>query len=625
VKYDEGAKDITRVFFATTDSAEDLLFVDPKLFIQTPAQISGTAGQTQQEPVQTPTPQSAEKCDSVTVLQLKNSSYNPDLMYKDVKYSTIIDKYLELFNEGKKPCQGDRNAMTYELALMLRPICNFDQKMLEQIIPQYDGFPEEEWRQTIANALKEPNRGTSWRLRQVLQALQQSRRVEVTGGSFSAPPPMPKRLPPLIRLLVSNVPDIYKPAVAAAVFPALAAHLHGVKFTYWDNVEHEATFMNVLIGRQSIGKGSIKKPIELIIKSIKERDKPSRAREAEWKRQNPSGKNKAKDPRPEDICIQVLIDNLTDAVFNQRIVDADRNGQRFLYTIVDEIEALKKVTSKGTVDEVSLLIRKAWDNSEHGQERVGADSVSGIAPLRWNWNASTTPPNAKKFFTRAVNDGTVGRLDISTIIYDSNNEDAPSPVIGVYDEKYEEELAPYLARLDAACGLIECPQAKKLALAIKAENEEQASLCGSEAYRVLSYRANVIAWLKGMLLYVAHGYRWSREIADFVRWSELYNLWCKMLFFGDQLEAELKEEDAIMRRSGPKNLLDLLEQEFTEDEYQQMRISQGKSGDGKNTLRQWVFRGLVARDEVTGRYVKTDKYLNSRPPSVPPLGGRSYS
>ena len=275
--------------------------------------------------------------------------------------------------------------------------------------------------------------------------------------------------------------------------------------------------MNILVGRQSIGKGTIKKPIEYIMEDIRQRDIPNRLREAEWKQKNPGAKQK-KDPRPTDICIQMLIDNLTDAVFNQRIVDAHNNGERYIYTIVDEIEALKKVTSRGTVDEVGLLIRKSFDNSLAGQERVGADSVSGIAPLRWNFNASTTPPNARKFFSRMVNDGTVSRLDIATII-SNDDDDEPAPILGLYDHRFAADLKPYIDRLESASGLIECPQAKKLALEIRQENRDAARLYDSEAYRVLSYRANVIAWLKGMVLYVAQGSKWDKTIADFVRWT----------------------------------------------------------------------------------------------------------
>ena len=445
-----------------------------------------------------------------------------------------------------------------------------------------------------------------YRLKQVLQALKSQAGVKACGGTMTTPPPMPKKLPPLIRLLTKNVPWFYKPAVANAVFPALGVHLHGVKFRYWDNVEHEATFMNVLIGRQSIGKGTIKKPIEYIMEDIRQRDIPNRQREQEWKQKNPGAKPK-KEPRPTDICIQMLIDNLTDAIFNQRVIDAHHNGQRFIYLLVDEIEGLKKVTSKGTADEVGLLIRKAYDNSEVGQERYGSDSVSGIAPLRWNFNASTTPPNARKFFVKMVNDGTVGRLDVSTIIR-SDDDDDTAPILGIYDHTFAAELKPYIDRLEAANGLIECSQAKKLSLDMKQENKDAARLYESEAYRVFSYRANVIAWLKGMVLYVAHGYKWSKEIAEFVRWTQQYNLWCKMLYFGQQLERELREEVEIQRQSGPQNLLELLPDEFTKEQYYQMRQQQGKTGNGEGTLRSWQSRGYIAYDEVTGRYCKTETY-----------------
>ena len=538
----------------------------------------------------------------------------PEARYNGVLFKDIIAKYWELYNDGKEPTDGDRNVLTFELAVTIRSICGYSLEKMLTVVPNYwmkpDGTCSQEdlaeWRKTLENALKEPRKGMPYRLKQVLQALKSQQAVKACGGTLTTPPPMPKKLPPLIRLLTKNVPWFYKPAVANAVFPGLGAHLHGVKFRYWDNVEHEATFMNVLIGRQSIGKGTIKKPIEYIMEDIKQRDQPNRQREAEWKQKNPGAKQK-KDPRPTDICIQMLIDNLTDAVFNQRIVDANNNGQRFIYTIVDEIEGLKKVTSKGTVDEVGLLIRKAFDNSDAGQERVGADSVSGIAPLRWNFNASTTPPNAKKFFLRMVNDGTVSRLDVSTIIRTDEDDDT-EPILGIYDHTFAAELKPYIDRLEAANGLIECLQSKKLSLDMKQENKDAAKLYESEAYRVFSYRANVIAWLKGMVLYVAHGYKWSKEIAAFVRWTQQYNLWCKMLYFGQQLERELREEVEIQRQSGPQNLLELLPDEFSKPQYYQMRQQQGKSGSGDGTLRSWQSRGYIVYDEVSGRYCKTEEY-----------------
>ena len=608
VKYDDGAKDITRVFFTTTGSAEDLLFLDDKIFEVVTALQCDSSNQANTDTTDG-TDNPSNPINSCSV------AYDKDVTYNGILFTEIIAKYWELFNGGKEPVEGDRNALTFELAVTLRSICGYSLERLMQVIPNYwrptpgpslDGGEWLEYRRTLENALKEPKKGMPFRLKQVLQALKSQQAVKACGGTLTAPPPMPKKLPPLIRLLTKNVPWFYKPAVASAVFPALGAHLHGVKFRYWDNVDHEPTFMNVLIGRQSIGKGTIKKPIEYIVEDIRQRDLPNRQREAEWKQKNPGAKQK-KDPRPTDICIQMLIDNLTDAVFNQRIVDAHNNGQRFLFTVVDEIEALKKVTSRGSVDEVGLLIRKAFDNADAGQERVGADSVSGIAPLRWNFNASTTPPNARKFFFKMVNDGTVSRLDISTIIKADDEEDT-APVQGIYDHTFAEELKPYIDRLEAANGLITCAQAKKLAQDICAENRDAARLYESEAYRVFSYRANVIAWLKGMVLYVAHGYKWSKEIADFVRWTEQYNLWCKMLYFGQQLEKELREEMEIQRQSGPQNLLELLPDEFNKEQYRLMRQQQGRDGDGEATLRQWVSRGHIVFDEVSGRYCKTETY-----------------
>ena len=633
VEFDKGAKDITRVFFTTTE--QELIYLDDEIFGLTPSPSLIREGKSLP-----PTPPKKEGSkdpdddESPLPLEGDRGRLFPS-SYHGIPYADIIRKYWELFNDGKEPSEGDRNVLTFELAVTIRSICDYSLEKLMKVVPNYwrpspnpslnggeqsdsragtiytppsqggDGG-ESEWRKTLENALKEPRRGMPYRLKQVLQALKSQQAVKACGGTLTTPPPMPKKLPPLLKLLTKNVPWFYKPAVANAVFPALGVHLHGVKFRYWDNVEHEATFMNILIGRQSIGKGTIKKPIEYIMEDIKQRDIPNRQREAEWKQKNPGAKQK-KDPRPTDICIQMLIDNLTDAVFNQRIVDAHNNGQRFIYTIVDEIEGLKKVTSKGTVDEVGLLIRKAFDNSDAGQERVGADSVSGIAPLRWNFNASTTPPNAKKFFLRMVNDGTVSRLDISTIIHSDEDDDA-EPILGIYDHTFAAELKPYIDRLEAANGLIECPQSKKLSLEMKQENKDAAKLFESEAYRVFSYRANVIAWLKGMVLYVAHGYKWSKEIAEFVRWSQQYNLWCKMLYFGQQLEKELREEVEIQRQSGPQNLLELLPDEFSKPQYRQMRQQQGKSGDGESTLRSWQSRHYIVYDEVSGRYCKTDEY-----------------
>ena len=716
VKFDEAAKDITRVFFSTTASEEDLLFLDDALFEQTAPNIENLAGSgsstngsstngsstngssasgsstngsstngssasgsstngsaangssisgssasrsstsrstagkenpsnsaeasqksadaqqasNAQNPAnaqQASTQQASNAQNPANAQQASNTqqasnAQNPanasniSPLYNGIPYSEIISKYWELYNFGKLPTMGDRNVKTFELAVTLRAICNYSLPQLEAVIPRYDNFPEQEWRTTLESALKEPRKGMPYRLRQVLLAIQSDSKIAATGGSRDVPPAMPQKLPKLLKLLSSKVPQMYKPAVCEAIFPALAIHLHGVKFRYWDNVDHEPTFMNVLIAPMSVGKGAIKKPIDFILADIKEADKPNRLREAEWKRKNPSGKTKAKDPRPNDICIQILIDNLTDAVFNQRVVDAHENGQRFVYTRVDEVEQLKKVTSRGTVDEVSILIRKAFDNAEHGQERVGADSITGIAPLRWNFNASTTIPNAHRFFLKSVNDGTLSRLNLSTIIKprledaQENNQassqqspDDSLPIFGIYDDKFAQDLKPYLDRLSSASGLIECPQALKLAKELTRENDKRASLYESEAYRILSYRANVIAYLKAMVLYVAQGYHWSEDIAEYVRWSEQMDLWCKMRFFGTQLEEEILQEVKQINAS-PQNLLSTLPDEFTYEQFLRHRQQQGKCGDGKNTLRTWKHRGYVVYDEITKTWHK---------------------
>ena len=685
VKFDEAAKDITRVFFSTTASEEDLLFLDDALFEQTAPNIenlaasgssasgsstngssasgsstngsaasgsstngsaangSSTSGSTagkenpsnsakasqksanaqqasntqQASNAQNPADaQQASNTQQASNAQNPANASNISPLYNGIPYSEIISKYWELYNFGKLPTMGDRNVKTFELAVTLRAICNYSLPQLEAVIPRYDNFPEQEWRTTLESALKEPRKGMPYRLRQVLLAIQSDSKIAATGGSRDVPPAMPQKLPKLLKLLSSKVPQMYKPAVCEAIFPALAIHLHGVKFRYWDNVDHEPTFMNVLIAPMSVGKGAIKKPIDFILADIKEADKPNRLKEAEWKRKNPSGKTKAKDPRPNDICIQILIDNLTDAVFNQRVVDAHENGQRFVYTRVDEVEQLKKVTSRGTVDEVSILIRKAFDNAEHGQERVGADSITGIAPLRWNFNASTTIPNAHRFFLKSVNDGTLSRLNLSTIIKprledaQENNQassqqspDDSLPIFGIYDDKFAQDLKPYLDRLSSASGLIECPQALKLAKELTRENDKRASLYESEAYRILSYRANVIAYLKAMVLYVAQGYHWSEDIAEYVRWSEQMDLWCKMRFFGTQLEEEILQEVKQINAS-PQNLLSTLPDEFTYEQFLRHRQQQGKCGDGKNTLRTWKHRGYVVYDEITKTWHK---------------------
>ena len=316
------------------------------------------------------------------------------------------------------------------------------------------------------------------------------------------------------------------------------------------------------------------------------------AREAEWKVKNPSAKQK-KDPRPSDICIQVLIDNLTDAVFNQRVYDADKNGQRYLYTSVDEIDTLKNITSRGTASEVSILIRKAFDNAKHGQERVGADSVTGIAPLRFNFNASTTPRNLQKFFCREMTTGTITRLSLSTII---KPVDAKRPVFKEYDSKYIDEVRKITQKLSTLSGEIPCENCNNFAEHLCDENEKLAALYGSDAYLTLSYRSTVIAWLKGMMLFVMNGEQWTKEIQDYMEWSLRYDLWVKMNIIGKMLDDAQNEEVNATSNRGPKNMLLMLKDEFKIEDLIILRKRMNKSVDLntiKSQLCMWRTRKLV--------------------------------
>lgn len=537
-----------------------------------------------------------------------NAAEQP-LTYKGILYSDIIAKYWELYNDGKEPTEGDRNAKTFELALAMRSICDFSLDKLLFIIPRYDGLPETEWRQTIENALNEPKKGMPWRTRQVLKALNVERCIASMKATQSKPPTPPKRLPKVLRTLLSKVPDYWKHRYAPQLFASLASHLHGVTFRHWDGVAHTPTFMSVFCGPQSSGKGRVNDMIDYITADIIDADKAGRAREAEWKRKNPTGKSKAKDPRPEDILIRYLADNLTEAVFNQRIIDCDANGKYFIYTRVDELESLKNLTSRRSSNEVSLLIRKAFDNAMGGQERVGPDSVNGLAPIRWNFNASTTPARLRAFFKGYVTDGTITRLDLNLLMVDPNDPDYTPPVVGIYDDEYAAEIKPIIDNLNNASGEIECPQARRLAIKLRDEYAKLAEQMESKTFERLSFRANVLAYLRGMVLYIASGYKWDKDIEAYVRYSMQQDLYSKTILFGDIMQAGQDEEDGIMRQPGPQNMLELLGDEFDEKDYQQLRASLGKTGDGKQTLRTWTGRHYIYWDEIIGKYCKTEEYL----------------
>lgn len=612
VNYDKGAKDITRVFFTT--SKEDLIFLDDELFkdnAPTAEQVAQAKAElvksieefceskgNDQEPEDLKDEDADTPLHDVMLKVLPNACY--DNFVNGHSIADIIENYFVLFNNGHAPQKGNRNSMTFELAKALRCIVDYRLDKLKEYIPRFSNFDEKEWENCLLNANNEPKKGMNYRMQKVLQSLEEIQPVDQkssNGLKSELPPEMPAKLPFPLNVLSSKVPFYYRAAVCEGVFPALGAHLHGVHFRYWDNVEHEATFMSLLVAPMSVGKGCIRKPISFILDDLMKRDAQSRLREAEWKLSN-QGKNKKATPRPDDICIQVLIDNLTDAVFNQRVTDAHRNGERFLFTQCDELDTLKQLTSKGTPEQVSIIIRKAFDNSLHGQERVGAESVTGIAPLRFNFNASTTIPNCRRFFYRGVNDGTITRLSLSTII---KPVDAPRPTFAEYDDEYRNVVRKVVEMLDKKVGTYHSDKCEKFILKLLDENEELSDIYGSESYLVLSYRATVIAFLKGMVLYLLNKERWTKEIEEYVRWSLRYDLWCKMRIFGNQLESEIEEEQENSNSVRQNNLLNLLPQEFSISEMKSLRKPNGSTiKNAADLLKKWIHRGYVKQDEATG-------------------------
>ncbi len=525
--------------------------------------------------------------------------------YKGVPYSEILHAIAEEL--GGEPEEGERNTKVLRMASSLRHICDNNPNWLMEIIPTY-GLPEEEWKKTIQNACKD---GLKYGTTKVLQAALAKWRIEngelkvgdeklndeeslIANHSSLTPPSMPNKLPSLIKLLTSNVPDYLKPAVAHAVFPALGAHLGGVYFRYNDNVKRQATFMNVLVAMQSCGKSAINKPLEMIMADIEERDMANRQREQEWKNQQQKKKsNERGKDRPTDLCIQVLSPNMTQAAFVQKQQDA---GEEFLYTQTDEIDTFKQLQVGGATQ----IFRLAFDNGYYGQERVGSQSVTARVQIRWNWNTAGTVQRVRDFFRHAIADGTISRLNFCTIDTDFANE---MPCYGEYDDQFRDELKAYIDRLNEAEGLITCEEATQLAKQMMEEMNEIGILTDDEAYRILSRRANVIGFLKAMTLFVAEG-GWSPEIAEFVKWSVEYDMWCKMQVFGDMLQSELESENLPLQQR--KNLLYMLPDTFTREDALNLRKRIGKNNNVNGMLRQWVHREYIVFDMEKNVYVKTD-------------------
>ncbi len=407
----------------------------------------------------------------------------------------------------------------------------------------------------------------------------------------SNPPEMPKKLPKVVQLLVSRTPEVYKPAVAHAIFPSLGAHLWKVRFPYIDNVMHEATFMNVLMAGTGAGKDCISQPINHIMADIRKRDAENLKREADWKKEvNSKGSNKDKRQRPEGLVIQEVDPDMTNPAFVMRMAEAD---EHFLYTKMNEIDQFDALRGSARGSQQFQIMCLAFDpDNRYGQTRVGTQSVTEKVCIRFNWNAATTIQKGQRYFRNVLTDGPISRINFCTI--PEREIGADMPVYGTYDAAFDEELRPFIDRLCRAAGVIDCQQAYKLAMRLKDECAEFARLSQSRVYENLSFRANVIAYLKACVLYICNDYRWSKEIEEFVRWSLQYDMYCKMKFFGEAIEKANRSAEEQTGRRGPRNLLQLLPEKFTVHDADLIRQANGMDTRGtRNMLSQWMHRGYL--------------------------------
>ena len=409
---------------------------------------------------------------------------------------------------------------------------------------------------------------------------------------YPAPPPMPKKLPKLVELLISKTPEIYQPAVAHAIFPSLATHLWRTRFRYIDNVEHEATLMTCLLAGTGAGKSCVQKPIDFIMEDIRKRDAENLKREKEWKDEMMrKGANKDKRKRPENLIIQEIDADMTNPAFVMRTAEAK---EHFLYTSLNEIDQFDAL--KGSGFQQFRIMCLAFDPGNlYGQTRVGTQSVTERVTIRFNWNASTTIHKGIRYFKRVLTDGPVSRINFCTIPERDIGEDIP--VYGTYDEEFRNSLKPYIDNLCMASGLVECKEAFHLAEVLKDENAEFSRLSQDRVYENLSFRANVIGYLKACVLYVANGYQWEPEIEDFIRWSERYDLYCKMRFFGDAIKKAERDGDQESKK-GPASILAFLPDKFSYQQVESLRLKNDMNAKGTaKMLRNWLHRGYIEKEE----------------------------
>ena len=524
--------------------------------------------------------------------------------YDGVPYEEITKALVDLM--GGAPAHGNRNNFIYREACLLRYICNSEAAWIKQVIEIF-GEDEAKAFASVESACKVAQSSEMPQL--VKQAVELARKnylakqaTEKAGIYAEVPPQLPAKLPKLIKLLTSKVQDDFKAPVAMAVFPPLAAHLKGVSFRYIDNQVHEAAMMNLLVAPMSSGKSAVNGPINSIIEDLVQMDKVNRQKEQEWKDEvNTMGDNKKKPVRPEDICIRIVSPDLTRAAYIQRLDDAQKAGDAYLYCKMDEVDMLRKF------NDPSQLIRLCWDNSEDGQERVGTKSVTARVKTRFNWNASSTIAVTQKFFSvREVADGAVSRLSLATIF---RSEFAPCPVVGEYDAQFKSQLAPYIHQLNAASGFKECRKAHQLIERLCSELMELAQLAYNKPYAEFAKRSLANGFRRAMVLYLANGEKWEKAIEDFIVWSVKYDLWCKMRFFGNQMQEAIDADNrSIYHASGVSNLLLFVHDTFDKAEIQEVCMVHGTKTKLAVLLCTWKKRGFIVKNE-DGTFSKTAKFI----------------
>ncbi len=524
--------------------------------------------------------------------------------FNGILYPQIIRAMEELL--GGVPAQGARNNFIFAMACHLRYVCNDDPQWIAQVLPRY-GEEEQKFQSTVRSACNRPQTKTVPDL--VNRALEQARKqqqvdemVQQSGIHAAQPPVMPQRLTRFLRLITKNVPEHLKPAVAMGVFPALGAHCKGVKFRYNDNAIVEPTFMNVLVAEMSSGKSCVNEPINSIMADIKERDAKNRKLMQEYKEEyDTCPSDQQKPERPKGLAVQWVKSDMTPAAFVQLMADAQG---KFLYSRLDEIGLLNQLKTNGKGNNVTEILRLAYDCGEYGQERVGTKSVCEDVEVRWNWNASTTPGKCRKFFADSMLDGTLSRISFCTIYTDDDR----MPVYGLYDEKFQKQVQEFVGSLNDAKGLVTCKKANALAAEMIEENRQYSALADDDTYRELSYRATLSAFKRGMVLYILNGQKWTKEIEEFVRWSYHYDMWCKMWIFGEKMRRAMDLDKAVMV-PGRRNLMELLNDTFSLDDLNTVRRAQGMKGDGTALLRKWVQRGYCTLDPATKVYTKSPQFL----------------